>query len=137
MLYPRPFLRQNYRMHRLTAVTAALAVFLGAALDLHAGGGGMNVAVIVNGNSSNSVQLGNYYMERRHVPSQNLLRTTWTGGNVVWTLVDFSNVIYVPFQAMLASRQLTNQIDYVVLSMDFPYATSLAGNSRNNSTTST
>lgn len=97
----------------------------------------MNVAVIVNENSSNSVQLGNYYMERRHVPSQNLLRTTWTGGNVVWTLADFSNVIYVPFQAMLASRQLTNQIDYVVLSMDFPYATSLAGNSRNNSTTST
>jgi len=32
-----------------------------------------------------------------------------------------------PLLAMLAARQLTNQIDYVVLSMDFPYRINLSG----------
>src|SRR4051794_34276093 len=83
------------------------------------GGSGLNVVVIVNQNSTNSVQLGNYYCEQRQVPPQNLLRVNWAGGNVQWTKTDFETVILNPLLAMLASRQLTNQIDYVVLSMDF------------------
>src|SRR5438874_6279152 len=89
--------------------------------NLLAGGSGLNVAVVVNQASTNSVELGNYYMERRQVPPQNLLRTTWTGGNIEWTLADFQNVILNPLLSMISSRQLTNQIDYVVLSMDFPF----------------
>jgi uncharacterized protein (TIGR03790 family) len=90
-------------------------------LPLFAGGSGLNVVVVVNQASTNSVQLGNYYMERRQVPPQNLLRTTWTGGNIDWTLTDFQNVILNPLLSMISARQLTNQIDYVVLSMDFPF----------------
>jgi len=50
---------------------------------------GLNVVVVVNQNSTNSVQLGNYYCERRGVPPQNLLRINWTGGNINWTRSDF------------------------------------------------
>src|SRR5205085_8543343 len=89
--------------------------------NLFAGGSGLNVVVVANQASTNSVQLGNYYMERRHVPPQNLLRTTWSGGNVEWTLTDFQTVILNPLLSMISSRQLSNQIDYVVLSMDFPF----------------
>jgi uncharacterized protein (TIGR03790 family) len=92
--------------------------------SIFAGGSGLNVVVIVNQNSTNSVQLGNYYCEQRQVPPQNLLRTSWAGGNVQWTKTDFETVILNPLLAMLAARQLTNQIDYVVLSMDFPYLVS-------------
>jgi len=87
----------------------------------------LNVVVIVNQNSTNSVQLGNYYCEQRGVPPQNLLRTSWTGGNVQWTTTELTNAILNPFVAMLSARQLTNQIEHVVLSMDFPYRVTEAG----------
>jgi uncharacterized protein (TIGR03790 family) len=99
-------------------------VLLLPAFDVKAGGSGLNVAVIVNQNSTNSVQLGNYYRQERQVPPQNYLRINWIGGNTEWTLSDFTNTLLNPFLTMLASRQLTNQIDYVVLSMEIPYRVS-------------
>jgi uncharacterized protein (TIGR03790 family) len=105
---------------------------------LHADGSGLNVVVVVNQNSTNSVQLGNYYCELRNVPPQNLLRINWTGGNIEWTTADYSNALYNPLIAMVSSRGLTNQVFYVVLSMDIPYR--INGDSQNdgdlNSTTS-
>jgi uncharacterized protein (TIGR03790 family) len=99
-----------------------LAFLLVSAAGLFAGGSGLNVVVVVNQNSTNSVQLGNYYCEKRGVPPQNFLRiTNWTGSNVQWTTSDFTNSLVNPLLSMLSSRGLTNQIDYVVLSMDFPY----------------
>ena len=112
-------------------------MLLASVTGLFAGGSGLNVVVVVNQNSTNSVQLGNYYCERRCVPPQNLLRiTNWTGGNVEWTTSDFTNSLLDPLLSMLSSRGLTNQIDYVVLSMDFPYRVVQTGApSGNNSTT--
>jgi uncharacterized protein (TIGR03790 family) len=113
-----------------------LAVLLVSAAGLFAGGSGLNVVVVVNQNSTNSVQLGNYYCERRCVPPQNLLRINWTGGNVQWTTSDFTNLLVNPLLSMLSSRGLTHQIDYVVLSMDFPYRVVQGGaQSGTNSTT--
>jgi len=98
-----------------------LAFLLVSAGGLFAGGSGLNVVVVVNQNSTNSVQLGNYYCERRSVPPQNLLRINWTGGNITWTRSDFEANLLNPLAAMLSSRGLTNQADYVVLSMDIPF----------------
>ena len=68
-------------MNRFFVFWLALA-FLGFfPLGLQAGGSGLNVVVVVNQNSSNSVQLGNYYREQRHVPPQNFLRINWPGTN--------------------------------------------------------
>lgn len=121
---------------RLCFATGLAVLFVSAA-GLFAGGSGLNVVVVVNQNSTNSVQLGNYYCEKRCVPPQNLLRiTNWTGGNVQWTTSDFTNSLVNPLLSMLSSRGLTNQIDYVVLSMDFPYRVTQSGaQSGNNSTT--
>jgi uncharacterized protein (TIGR03790 family) len=100
---------------------ACLAIWLLSLDGLFAGGSGLNVVVVVNQHSTNSVQLGNYYCEWRGVPPQNLLRiTNWSGGNGEWTTSDFTNSLLNPLLDMLSSRGLTNQIDYVVLSMDFP-----------------
>ena len=96
-------------------------MFCALGARLWAGGSGLNVVVVVNQNSTNSVQLGNYYCEQRQVPPQNLLRASWTGGNIAWQRSDFQSVILNPLLAMLSARQLTNQIDYVLLCMDFPY----------------
>ena len=97
-----------------------------------AGGSGLNVVVVVNQNSTNSVQLGNYYCEKRGVPSQNLLRITWTGGNVGWTLAEMESALRTPLNAMLAGRSLSNQIDYVALSMDIPYRVDNSAGTVNN-----
>lgn len=99
----------------------ALAWWAGTAALSWAAGSGLNVVVVVNQNSTNSIQLGNYYCERRQVPPLNVLRINWTGGNVQWSRAEFESVLLTPLLAMLAARQLTNQIDYVALSMDMPY----------------
>jgi uncharacterized protein (TIGR03790 family) len=91
---------------------------------LQAGGGGLNTIVIVNQTSSNSCELGNYFCEHRQVPPSNVLRINWSGGNTSWTSNDFQTLLLTPLLDMLAARQLTNQIDYVVLSMDIPFQTS-------------
>ena len=118
---------------------ASLLFFCALAARLWAGGSGLNVVVVVNQLSTNSVQLGNYYCEKRQVPPQNLLRTAWRGGNVAWQKSDFQAIILNPLLAMLSTRQLTNQIDYVLLCMDFPYRVENGGSlttSGTNSTTS-
>lgn len=94
---------------------------LGLGPRVHGGGSGLNVIVVENQSSSNSMELGNYYCERRQVPPQNVLRTSWTGGNISWGETDFETVILNPLLSMISARSLTNQIDYVVLSMDFPF----------------
>ncbi|MFZ0826503.1 MAG: TIGR03790 family protein [Verrucomicrobiia bacterium] len=108
-------------MYHRSCFAAGLAVLFLSAASLFAGGSGLNVAVVVNQNSTNSIQLGNYYCERRAVPPQNLLRINWTGPNTTWTRSDFETTLLNPLVALLSSRGLTNQIDYIVLSMDIPY----------------
>src|SRR5258707_1857604 len=112
-----------------------LFLFLCCALPpgARAGGSALNTVVIVNQNSTNSCELGNYYCERRQVPPDNLLRINWPGSNISWTSNDFQVVLLQPLLDMLAARQLTNQVDYVVLSMDIPYQTS-SGSSINGTT---
>src|SRR3954451_5712585 len=100
-----------------------MALFFGVLTPrLQAGGSGLNTIVVINQGSSNSCELGNYYCERRQVPPENVLRITWTGNNISWTTNEFQDQLLTPLLDMLASRQLTNQIDYVVLAMDIPYA---------------
>jgi len=73
------------------------------------------------------VQLGNYYCERRGVPPQNLLRINWTGGNTSWSRSDFRDLpAPIHWSPGFSSRGLTNQVDYVVLSMDIPYQVTAA-----------
>jgi uncharacterized protein (TIGR03790 family) len=89
--------------------------------NAQAGGSGLNTLVIVNQNSPNSCELGNYYCERRQVPPENVLRISWSGGNIDWTINDFQTNLVAPLLNALSNRLLTNQIDYVLLSMDIPY----------------
>lgn len=101
---------------------------------LHAGGSGLNTVVIVNQASSNSCELGNYYCQQRGVPPQNVLFINWSGGNILWASNDFQSNLVTPLLQMLGTNQLTNQIQYVVLSMDIPFETTFG--SINNGTTS-
>jgi uncharacterized protein (TIGR03790 family) len=96
---------------------------LAAGNTAFAGGSGLNVLLVVNQASTNSIELGNYYCEKRQVPAGNVLRITWSGSQTTWTSNDFQNVLLGPLLTMLADGALSNQIDYVVLSMDIPFQT--------------
>lgn len=108
-------------MHTAGRIALSCVLHLAAASRLWGGGSGLNVVVVANAASSNSLQLANYYCEKRGVPPQNVLRINWTGGNTEWTRSDLDNLLRTPLNAMLSSRNLSNQIDYVLLSMDIPY----------------
>ena len=87
-----------------------------------AGGSGLNTIVVVNQNSTNSLQLGNDYCELRGVPPQNVLCVTgWTGGSINWTPAQFTNYLLNPLLTLVNTRGLTNQAQFVLLSMDIPY----------------
>ena len=103
---------------------------------LQAGGSGFNTVVVINQTSSNSCMLGNYFCASRLVPPQNVLYINWSGGNTSWTSNDFQTNLVIPLLNMLAARQLTNQIDCIVLSMDIPFQTSFGTNNVVNGTTS-
>src|SRR5438046_505760 len=87
------------------------------------GGSGLNTVVVVNQLSGNSRELANYYCEKRQIPPENVLRIQWGGDNLLWSADDFQTKLVAPLLTMLSSRQLTNQIDFVVLSMDIPFRT--------------
>ena len=107
---------------RLRAGLLSLPGLLLAAGTLWAGGSGLNVIVVVNQNSTNSVQLGNDYCEQRGVPPQNVFRMTgWTNGVIIWTRTQFETLLRDPLLAMIAARGLTNQAEFILLSMDIPY----------------
>lgn len=114
-------------------LTGVSALFL-ACQVLQAGGSGLNVVVVANQNSSNSLALANYYAEKRAVPPQNILRISWMGGRIDWSPADLETYLLTPLRAMLVDRRLTNQADYLVLSMDLPYR--VIQDSSINSTTS-
>ena len=115
----------------VTCLTFAALLAAGTAW---AGGSGLNVIVVVNQNSADSVQLGNDYCEQRGVPPQNVLRMTgWTGGPINWSPADFQTYLLNPLLDMIASRGLSKQAQFVVLSMDIPYRVT-DGDSENSTT---
>jgi uncharacterized protein (TIGR03790 family) len=112
------------RARSATIVQAIVLLWCSApCFNVIGGGSGLNTVVVVNQASTNSVELGNYFCERRQIPPENVLRIDWPGSNISWTSNDFQVTLVNPLISMLAARQLTNQIDYVVLSMDIPYQT--------------
>jgi uncharacterized protein (TIGR03790 family) len=107
---------------KLLNAAIVLAGLLNCA-NVDAGGSGLNTLVIVNQNSSDSCALGNYFCELRQVPPENVIRISWTGGNISWTGGDFQTNLLTPVFTALSDRRLTNQIDLAVLSMDIPFQT--------------
>ena len=127
-----------YKVFVIIAWSARLVFAFGAALwspELRAGGSGLNTVVVLNQTSSNSIELANYFCRERSVPPENVLRISWPGNNISWSGQDFTNVLLNPLSEMLFTRALTNQVEYVVLSMDIPFET-VANSTNWNATTS-
>lgn len=121
-------------LHRFLNLISVWIFCVLAIVDLRASGCGFNAVVIINQNSSNSLALGNYYIEKRQVPCENVLRIAWAGSNVSWSGSEFTTVLLNPLQEMISGRSISNQIDYVVLAMDIPFQTILSLTNFNSTT---
>ncbi len=92
----------------------------GWSLTVWAGGGPLQVLVIVNDNSPDSLDVGQYYQDLRGLPERNIVHVQTTT-NVTTTVAAFSNEVVVPVRNYLASAGLSNQIDGLILTRGLPY----------------
>src|SRR4051812_27005289 len=90
--------KHNHPSFRALALIVLSSCFCLTSL---AGGSGLNTVVVVNQNSTNSCELGNYYLEQRQIGPENLLRIFWPGDNISWSGADFTNNLLNPLLSML------------------------------------
>jgi hypothetical protein len=102
---------------------AAVLCALGLSVDcsrLQAGGGPENVLLVVNARSDASLSVANHYCRLRRIPPGNVLHLDWDGGTDSIDISTFRRKILDPALQTAAERGLSEQIDYVVYSSDFP-----------------
>lgn len=85
-----------------------------------AGGGPLQVLVVVNDRSSESLELGTHYAQTRSIPPRQICHiSVHTNYDLDW--FGFTNGIRDPIMRHLGDQGLSNQIDYIVFSRDIPY----------------
>ncbi len=96
-----------------------LLFFAGVAAAL-AGGGPFNTLIVVNDNSPESLEVGQYYQDARGLPERNIFHVQTTTNTSIGTAA-FSNEIRGPVLAYIASAGLSNQVDAIVFARGLPY----------------
>ena len=86
-----------------------------------AGGGPENVVVVVNERSWASQTIANYFCALRGIPDSHLIYLDWSKPVTVTNVESFRREILGPVLKAIQTKGLSNQIDYVVYSADFPY----------------
>jgi uncharacterized protein (TIGR03790 family) len=102
-----------------------LVLVAAAASPCLAGGGPENVLLLVNSNSDASKTIANHYIELRKIPPNNVVYIDWKGSLGVCDGKNFREQILLPAIKAIEDRKLTQQIDYVVYSSDFPWKVQL------------
>lgn len=90
-----------------------------------AGGGPENVFLVVNPNSQASLTVANHYQALRQIPAENVFYLPWNPKEQITDIDRFREQILIPVLAEIANRGMTEQIDCVVYSADFPWGIDL------------
>ena len=105
----------------------ALWAILFGLSSAHAGGGAENVFLLVNENSPSSKTIANHYIALRKLPDSNVLYLDWQGDVEKTDANTFRERILSPALAAIQNRGLSEQIDYLVYSSDFPWQVDVKG----------
>ncbi len=111
-----------FRLRRFLAAVLLLT----SPMRLLAGGGPENLFLVVNSRSDASLSVANQYVALRHISPGNVLHLDWDGGAEAVDIDTFRQRILGPAIEAIAGRGLTNQIDYLIYSSDFPYRVDFA-----------
>ena len=90
-----------------------------------AGGGPENVLLVVNPQSPASLTIANHYAQLRQIPPTNLLFLPWNPKFETTDVDTFRRQILIPILKTIDGRNLSDQIDYIVYSSDFPWGIAL------------
>ena len=90
--------------------------------QLAAGVGPENVAVVVNADSNSSMQIANEYVRLRKIPAGNVIRLPEVPDAESIDVNDFRSKLLGPVLDVIKHRGLSNQIECVAWSSDFPTA---------------
>ena len=85
-----------------------------------AGGGPENVFLVINPKSPGSLNIGNTYIQLRHIPAGNVFYLPWDPNVEAISIFTIRSGILKPIFDAIRSRRLSAQIDYIVYSSDFP-----------------
>lgn len=87
---------------------------------LFAGGGPFNVLVVVNTNSADSVELGEYYADKHGIPDHQVCRLGIATNLATLATNEFDALLRNPITNHIAANGLSGQIDCLVLCMHVP-----------------
>jgi len=104
----------------ILAAFCFVGVSLLAATAARAGGGPENVLLVVNERSWSSLTIANHYIRLRSIPAQNVFYLNWSGDNERIDAAVMREKILGPVLAEIDRRKLSDHIDYIVYSSDFP-----------------
>lgn len=91
-----------------------------ATTEAVAGGGPENVFLVVNSQSRSSKVIANHYIALRNIPPSHVLYLSGVSEREIIKLVDFREQILEPILSAMVQRKISNNIDYIVYSSDFP-----------------
>ncbi len=101
-------------------ILAGILTLMIAPSVLFAGGGPFNTLVVVNTNSSDSIELGEYYAAKHGIPSHHICHINIATNLITVTSNEFQNQLLTPITNHIAEENLADQIDIIVLCWDFP-----------------
>lgn len=105
------------KLSRCTAlVPLVLAVFGQAPASAQSGD---QIAVIINELSPHSIEVGEYYVQRRGVPPSQVIRIRTALKDVI-NRNEYTNEIEAPIMNALGEARLQDRVHYLVLSKDIP-----------------
>jgi hypothetical protein len=111
--------------HPWRAAVACLVSLLAAA-SAHAGGGPENVFLVVNSRGDKSKEVANHYIKLRRVPPMNVLYLPLPPSANVIKGNEFRDKLLQPTLAAIERRGLTDQVDQIVYSCEFPWQINFA-----------
>lgn len=88
---------------------------------VEAGGGPENLLLVVNERSWASQTIANYYSALRGIPDSHVVYLDWSQPVEITDVETFRQEILEPVVKAIQDKQLSQQIDYIVYSADFPY----------------
>ncbi len=91
------------------------------------GGGPENLFLLVNSRSQASMTVANHYVQLRRIPATNILYLDWDPAAEGTDIDTFRQRILLPALEAISLRGLSNQIDYLVYSSDYPTRIDFAG----------
>ena len=121
--YPERVFR-NAIWQSTTYVVRPLIMFTCCLIMSHvceAGGGPENVFLVVNSRSWASRSIANHYIDLRYIPRTNVFYVNWSRSIEQTDIVTFRQRILNLIITAIDKRGLSEQIDYIVYSSDFPY----------------